>query len=652
MTQLVHIWKANHDIQYVLDPYSCVMYICDYLMKNNKGMSKLLENAAKEARKGNMDLKQSVRHIGNKFLNCSEMSEQECAYSLLELPITQSSIKVEFINTSEIPNRVFITKPDYILQKMDPNSEEIKQENSIDKYSSRPNILKDMCLADFVALTETTYKYNKEILSDDNMSIDEDSSDEDTPATHTTNTDTTDLKQIFPIKLTHNKTIKLRKQCKVIRFVNYKYKIDPENYCREKLLLYVPWQHNELNILKTHTTYIDAYNHFQKKITEKMKIYEPATQIIEHALLEYEEHPDQFIPTLHATIEDNINNIPPELDITDDRYSFLIPSENTDNKYDLNEDLKISKHNYIDSVQTKPNILDNTEFIHLINSFNTRQYKFFLYIMQQQMHNEHSQTLVCLHGGAGTGKSYVLKGIYQALNRLLNHKPGQQTNDLTTLLVAPTGKAAHNIKGHTIHSAFHVPANQPLHNYTKMTWDNLNTYCSKYLNLKWIICDEISMVSNYMLRFIHLQLQEIMGNDLIFGGVNIIAVGDLYQLKPVMGQFIFEDYSRNYEPLATNLWTEYFKIYNLTQIMRQKDDKKFAQLLNRLRTGNHTQNDIKILKNTKITNKHLQSKKSIPHFYPTLHQVNTYNNNIKDNQSNFTMNPDALTSYQAPYQKY
>ena len=128
-----------------------------------------------------------------------------------------------------------------------------------------------------------------------------------------------------------------------------------------------------------------------------------------------------------------------------------------------------------------------------------------------------------------------------------------------------------------------------------------------------------------------------MGNDLIFGGVNIIAIGDLYQLKPVMGQFIFEDYSRNYEPLATNLGTEYFKIYNLTQIMRQKDDKKFAQLLNRLQTGNHTQNDIKILKNTKITNKHLQSKNSIPHFYPTLHQVNTYNNNIKDNQSNFTI---------------
>ena len=98
----------------------------------------------------------------------------------------------------------------------------------------------------------------------------------------------------------------------------------------------------------------------------------------------------------------------------------------------------------------------------------------------------------------------IPRHIYQGLNKILNQKPGQQTNDLTTLLIGPTGKAAHNIKGHTIHAAFHVPANQSLMNYSKLSWDNLNSYCSKYLNLKWIICDEISMVSNYMLKFIHL----------------------------------------------------------------------------------------------------------------------------------------------------
>ena len=60
MFHLVDVWKANHDIQYVLDLYSCVVYTCDYLMKNNKSMSKLLENASKEAKLGNMELKQSV----------------------------------------------------------------------------------------------------------------------------------------------------------------------------------------------------------------------------------------------------------------------------------------------------------------------------------------------------------------------------------------------------------------------------------------------------------------------------------------------------------------------------------------------------------------------------------------------------------------
>ena len=637
MTHLIHVWKANHDIQYVLDPYSCVVYICDYLMKNNKGMSKLLENAAKEAKEGNMDLKQSVRHIGNKFLNCSEMSEQECAYSLLELPITQSSIKVEFINTSEITNRVFIAKPYCILKNMDPESEDIKQENNIDKYASRPPILKNMCLADYVSLTDTIYS-NKQIQSDDEMSIDETTSDEEIPKKITPKININNLHKLFPIKLKNNKILKLRKHRKVIRFVNYRYKIDPENYCREKLLLYIPWNNNELQILQTYKTYIDAYNHFQKQIHEKMKIFEPAAHIIQHALIEFDEHPDKFMPNSNTIIQDNINNLPPEIDIIDETFQFLIPNNNNPNpKYDLQDDLKIKKHNYVDSVQTKPNVLDNTQFIQLINSLNIKQYKFFLYIMQQEIHNQNNHTLVCLHGSAGTGKSHVLKAIYQGLNKLLNQKPGQQTNDLTTLLIAPTSKAAYNIKGHTIHAAFHVPANQSLVNYTKLSWDNLNTCRSKYHHLKWIICDEISMVSNYMLRFIHLRLQEIKSNNLLFGGINIIAVGDLYQLKPVMGQFVFENYQCNYGPLASNLWTENFKIYELTQIMRQKDDQQFAQLLNRLRTGHQTEHDIQLLKNTKITNKQLKHNNSIPHFYPTLEQVNLHNKKITQNQKNFTI---------------
>ena len=65
-----------------------------------------------------------------------------------------------------------------MLQKMDPDSEGIKQQNNVDKYAQRPHVLKQMCLADFVALTDTVYN-NNPIVSDDEMSVNEKSSDEE-----------------------------------------------------------------------------------------------------------------------------------------------------------------------------------------------------------------------------------------------------------------------------------------------------------------------------------------------------------------------------------------------------------------------------------------------------------------------------------------
>ena len=60
-------WKANLDIQIVLEPYGCASYVVGYISKSQRGMSAQLEAAAKEARKGNLDIKKQVRHIGNVF---------------------------------------------------------------------------------------------------------------------------------------------------------------------------------------------------------------------------------------------------------------------------------------------------------------------------------------------------------------------------------------------------------------------------------------------------------------------------------------------------------------------------------------------------------------------------------------------------------
>ena len=99
-------WRANMDIQFILDIYSCAMYVVSYISKAQRGMSELLRKACEEAREGNLSIKQQVRDIGNKFLNSVEISAQEAVYIVLQLPIRRSSREVVFINSSLPDERV------------------------------------------------------------------------------------------------------------------------------------------------------------------------------------------------------------------------------------------------------------------------------------------------------------------------------------------------------------------------------------------------------------------------------------------------------------------------------------------------------------------------------------------------------------------
>ena len=96
------------------------------------------------------------------------------------------------------------------------------------------------------------------------------------------------------------------------------------------------------------------------------------------------------------------------------------------------------------------------------------------------------------------------------------------------------GFAAFNISGQTICSAFHKKMYQGTN---LLSADELNTFRIKYRHLKVVIIDEISMVGNITLSFIDTRLQQLTGPKAAFGGLSVIAVGDLYQLKPVTDFF-------------------------------------------------------------------------------------------------------------------
>lgn len=130
-THLLKAWRANMDIQYVLDPYSCATYILSYITKGQRGMSRLLEKAAEEANAGNKDITNKVRHIGNKFLNAVEISAQEAVYLVLQMPMRRSTRECQFINTSHPDERTFLLKKLEKLKDLPDNSHDIESDNII-----------------------------------------------------------------------------------------------------------------------------------------------------------------------------------------------------------------------------------------------------------------------------------------------------------------------------------------------------------------------------------------------------------------------------------------------------------------------------------------------------------------------------------------
>lgn len=117
-------------------------------------MSRLLEKASEEAKAGNKDITNRVRHIGNKFLNAVEISAQEAVYLVLQIPLRRSSRDVQFISTSPPDERTFLIKKLEKLKELPDTSHDIESDNIIKRYQRRPKQLEKFCLADFVAWFE------------------------------------------------------------------------------------------------------------------------------------------------------------------------------------------------------------------------------------------------------------------------------------------------------------------------------------------------------------------------------------------------------------------------------------------------------------------------------------------------------------------
>ena len=188
----LNAWRANMDIQYVLDVYACAVFIVNYISKAQKGMSELLRQACAETRKGNCSINQQVRHLGSKFVNNVEISAQEAVFIVLQLPMRKASRQVIFINTSPPEERVELLKPLDDIKDMEDDCEDIYTNGLIKRYTMRTSSLENITLADWAAWYDMCGKpYVKqsneldvdnllsETCNDDNYNDDDDDDDDD-----------------------------------------------------------------------------------------------------------------------------------------------------------------------------------------------------------------------------------------------------------------------------------------------------------------------------------------------------------------------------------------------------------------------------------------------------------------------------------------
>ena len=192
-----------------------------------------------------------------------------------------------------------------------------------------------------------------------------------------------------------------------------------------------------------------------------------------------------------------------------------------------------------------------------------------------QAKRESTARTTLIQGKAGTGKSLVIHYI----TSILFEKLGAES----FLLLAPTGVAACNIEGHTLHSKLLI-ADQALTSITPKTEERLQ---KEFAKLKFVIIDEFSMIGCNMLSMIDQRLRQITAKThRSFGGLYVYMFGDIKQLPPVKDKPLFmQELSNMPSSLAGRLlFTTFDKYCVLQESMRQQgvEQNQFRNFLDRL----------------------------------------------------------------------
>lgn len=375
------------------------------------------------------------------------------------------------------------------------------------------------------------------------------------------------------------KFLKLRKKPCLINHYNYNMQKNKEQYFYSLILLFKPFR-TESSLLGTFKTYTEAFESYKDTLIDALQYHERLEEL------------QRARDYLHEEIK--------ELEKADeedgDSQNIVRCDPIDDNAHDVQACMNLN-----DATPESVNVTIASLNIDQLRIFNNIRE-----VLTERRNNVENSSILrrFISGVGGTGKSHLIKLIKAWVKVELNSE---------VIIAAPTGIAAFNVQGLTIHRLLKLPVEHgSTPSYKPLSDTNLKQLRSLLKNVLLIIIDEVSMVSNLTLLYIHLRLQEIYNSftteDGWFGGQNILVFGDLLQLSPVNSECPFvtlkaANISKYHNSLVadTNLWADLFSYDELTINVRQQSDMQYADILSRIRMGFVTRNDEEAIRGRQIT---------------------------------------------------
>ena len=546
------LWKANMDLQYVADAYACIMYVLSYVMKCERGMSEILKRVAKEFK--DECVQKQMKEVVRTFSNKREVSIHEAIYRVTSQWLFRKSRSVIYLSNAPEEERHRMPKHQFELAALKDDDENVFQLSIHDRYAARPDELEDMCLAVFA----TRYTITSKKAGQANVI------------------------ELKDAKL--GRMVKRGKDC-VLR--THRYSDDNFRYFYAKLLMFWPWR-TERQLIEGHRSYEEHYYAVMDVVEQNAYGFNLHSHEIDDAMEEFEKNP----PTVSEWIDAGIGVeciTEEEMEDENGGGGNLIEEVSEIVESPLSLKYKFEAHK---------DILSNEEYCRMMRSLNQEQREIVLFnrcwikesITKLKKGEDPESYQIFLSGPGGSGKSHVIRMIHRDnvkfYRRFLvgrvceSGEVGSCGDDVIGLLCAYTGTAAFNIDGMTLHSAFQLHCNS-------VSDERKTTMRTRLGKLQLLVIDEISMVGRSHFEMVNKRCAMVKHrnpNDLDFGKVSVLAVGDFYQLDPVAQCPLFvKNYSTAKCPsdLAPNVWDK-FLFHELTQVMRQKD-VEFSDMLNLVR---------------------------------------------------------------------